>query len=250
RWGASEDRHSPPGDLALGQLVDVLRDLLEGDGHDLGLDVAARHEPEYLLGLGLLAVRGADEGDLLEDDLLHAQGGLLAGQPDLHDAPAVPDGVDGGGGGGPEPGEVDDHVETPVREVADVLGHARHAEVLGIVPDFLVDLGDVDPAESRWSPGTWGREHARTGSVMSRMARRLFLVIEVRQEDEPWIDHSGVLGGRAGSPYGRGATGNGCPQRGAPWWSARPSSASSFEWSPRLFILTVPDEQVQGPVDA
>src|SRR5690606_18418101 len=93
RWGASEDRHSPPGDLALGQLVDVLRDLLEGDGHDLGLDVAARHEPEYLLGLGLLAVRGADEGDLLEDDLLHAQGGLLAGQPDLHDAPAVPDGV-------------------------------------------------------------------------------------------------------------------------------------------------------------
>src|SRR5690606_1938327 len=89
-----------------------------------------------------------------------------------------------------------------------------------------------------------------TGSVISRMARRLFLVIEVRQDDEPWIDHSGVLGGRAGSPYGRGGTGNGCPQRGAPWWSARPSSASAFVWSPRLFILTVPDEQVQGPVDA
>ena len=129
---------------AAGEAIQAVGDVVEAD---LGVVRRQLSAGEELVDAGDVVAGptpGTDELALLQDEVPRRDRRLELAHADLHHAASEAHRLDGLGGGGAESGEVDDHVEVLVREVADRSGDAGDTELVGEIPHLLVELGRVD----------------------------------------------------------------------------------------------------------
>src|SRR5260370_10231660 len=89
---------------------------------------------------GMAAAR-ATKGHFLEHQVGGGNGGLVESESNLDHAAVLPDGPDGAGGGGPEPGKVHDDVESEASQFADVFDDVDDATLFGQVPNVAFGFG-------------------------------------------------------------------------------------------------------------